>query len=45
MGVIDLLTSFLEGVGEPFESFIETVSRGGAGGLDVLKRSAVDQEK
>jgi hypothetical protein len=31
-----LLAGLLEGVGEPFEALVETISRGGTGGLDVL---------
>lgn len=32
-----LVTRLSEGVGEPLESLVETISRGSAGGLDVLE--------
>jgi len=35
-GMIDLtVAGLLEGIGEPFETFVETVSGSGTGGLDV----------
>jgi hypothetical protein len=31
-----VVAGLAQGVGEPFETFVETVPRGGAGGLNVL---------